>query len=322
MDQKPLLEIKQLKKYYPVTAGLFSKQIGFIKAVDNVSLTLEQGKVIGLVGESGCGKSTLGKAVLRLEEPTSGRILYRGKDITGIKGEEMRSLRREMQIIFQDPDSSLDPRMTVGDSIMEGLLVHKTGNEAERRKRVEELIYKVGMESGQIEMYPHELSGGQKQRVGIARALALSPKFIVADEPVSALDVSIQAQILNLMLDIQNELNLSYLFITHDLSVIRYMADRVAVMYLGKIVEMANKKELFSNHRHPYTEALLSAVTSVKGQRKKRILLKGDVPSPLNPPSGCHFNPRCHRAGAICRETEPVLEEISPGHLVSCHFAK
>jgi len=322
MDQKPLLEIKQLKKYYPVTAGLFSKQIGFIKAVDNVSLTLEQGKVIGLVGESGCGKSTLGKAVLRLEEPTSGRIVYKGKDITGIKGEEMRSLRREMQIIFQDPDSSLDPRMTVGDSIMEGLLVHKAGNEAERRKRVEELIYKVGMESGQIEMYPHELSGGQKQRVGIARALALSPKFIVADEPVSALDVSIQAQILNLMLDIQQEMNLSYLFITHDLSVIRYMADRVAVMYLGKIVETADKKELFDNHRHPYTEALLSAVTSVKGKRKKRILLKGDVPSPLNPPPGCHFSPRCRRAGAICRETEPVLEEISPGHLVSCHFAK
>jgi oligopeptide/dipeptide ABC transporter ATP-binding protein len=319
--KNPLLEIRNLKKYYPVTAGLLSKEIGNIKAVDDVSFILEENQVIGLVGESGCGKSTLGKAILRLEEPTSGQVIYKGHDITHAHPGEMRSLRREMQIIFQDPDASLDPRMSAGDSIEEALLVHKIGNPGKRRDRVRELILKVGMEEGQLEMYPHELSGGQKQRIGIARALALNPRFIIADEPVSALDVSIQAQILNLMQDIQQELNLSYLFITHDLSVIKYIADSVAVMYLGKIVEIAGKQELFSHHAHPYTEALLSAVPDIRGEKKKRRLLVGDVPSPLNPPSGCHFRTRCYMTGPICSEKEPELREIVPGHFVSCHFA-
>ena len=319
MINQELLVINNLKKYYPVTAGLLSKHLGDIKAVDGVSFHLNEGEILGLVGESGCGKSTLGKTILRLEEPTGGQILYGGKDITKIRGEQMRALRREMQIIFQDPDSSLDPRMTVGDSVSEALLVQRLVDD-ERRNRLEELMQKVGLESEQIHMYPHELSGGQKQRIGIARALAVNPKLIVADEPVSALDVSIQAQILNLMLDIQKEMRLSYLFITHDLSVIKYMAHRVAVMYLGKIVEIADKKELFSHYCHPYTEALLSAVPSLKGEQKKRILLGGDVPSPLHPPKGCYFHTRCHRVLPVCSKTETELREVSQDHLVSCHL--
>jgi len=320
-EKNVLLEIKNLKKYYPVTAGLLSKQIGSIKAVDDVSFSLAEGQVIGLVGESGCGKSTLGKAILRLEEPTGGQIIYKGNDITAAHSSMMRLLRKEMQIIFQDPDSSLDPRMTAGDSIAEALVVHGIRTDSERRDRVNELIHKVGMEEVQLEMYPHELSGGQKQRIGIARALALNPRLIIADEPVSSLDVSIQAQILNLMQDIQKEMNLSYLFITHDLSVIKYIADTVAVMYLGKIVEIAPKKELFSHHAHPYTEALLSAIPDIRGERKTRRILSGDVPSPLNPPSGCHFRTRCHITGEVCREKGPELKEVAPGHYVSCHFA-
>lgn len=315
-----LLEVKKLKKFYPVTTGLLSAKVGDIKAVDDISFTLEDGEIMGLVGESGCGKSTLGKIILRLEEPTDGKIIYEGLDITKATREQMRALRRKMQIIFQDPDSSLDPRMTVGDSLAEALVIHRVLPEPEQLLRVEELMLKVGLEADQINLYPHELSGGQKQRIGIARALMLSPKLIVADEPVSALDVSIQSQILNLMLEIQREMNIGYLFITHDLSVIKYLASRIAIMYLGKIVEMADKKELFQNFLHPYTEALLSAVPDIKSGKKKRILLSGEVPSPLNPPSGCYFHTRCHRVMPICREIQPELVEVVPGHLVSCHL--
>jgi oligopeptide transport system ATP-binding protein len=314
------LDIKDLKKYYPVTSGLFSSHVGDVKAVDGVSFQIKEGEIVGLVGESGCGKSTLGRTILRLEQPTSGQILYRGTDIASISRKKLRGLRKDLQIIFQDPDASLDPRMTVGDSIGEGLIVHGMGSEKERMSRISELMAQVGLEPEQANLYPHEFSGGQKQRIGIARALAIDPMLIVADEPVSALDVSIQAQILNLMMDIQQELGLAYLFIAHDLSVIKYMAHRVAVMYLGKIVELAENRELFSSPLHPYTEALLSAVPRLKQKGSERLLLKGDVPSPLNPPKGCRFHPRCHRAMPVCSETEPELIEVSAGHHVACHL--
>jgi oligopeptide/dipeptide ABC transporter ATP-binding protein len=315
-----LIQIKNLKKYYPVTAGFFSRHIGDIKAVDGVTFDISEREIIGLVGESGCGKSTLGKTIPRLEESTSGEILYRGTNITKLDKKGLRELRREIQIIFQDPDASLDPRMTAGDSICEPLIVHNIGDEQKRMDRVAELMEQVGLESSQANMYPHEFSGGQKQRIGIARALAMNPKLIIADEPVSALDVSIQAQILNLMMDIQEKFGLAYLLIAHDLSVIRHMAHRVAIMYLGKIVELADKKEIFENPLHPYTEALLSAVPSFKPRDKDRILLRGDVPSPLNPPAGCHFHPRCHRVMPICNQQEPELAEVSAGHSVACHL--
>ena len=319
MNQK-LLEVKDLKKYYPVTTGLFNRHIGDVKAVDGVSLDAKVGEILGLVGESGCGKSTLGKTILRLEEPTSGEILYKGTDITKLDKKGLRELRKEIQIIFQDPDASLDPRMTVGDSICEPLTIHNVAGEKEQAERVADLMKQVGLEAGQASHYPHEFSGGQKQRIGIARALAINPKFIIADEPVSALDVSIQAQILNLMMDIQEQFCLTYLFIAHDLSVIKHMAHRIAVMYLGKIVELANKQDLFDNPLHPYTEALLSAIPSLKSKGKNRILLHGDVPSPLNPPSGCHFHPRCHRVLPVCSQREPALAEIAPGHFIACHL--
>jgi oligopeptide transport system ATP-binding protein len=320
MDKEILLQVNNLKKYYPVNAGIFPRHVGDIKAVDGVDFTMKKGEILGLVGESGCGKSTLGKTILRLEDPTEGQVLYKNVDIAGIHARELRELRKDLQIIFQDPDSSLDPRMTVGDSIGEAFVVHNIGTEKDREARIKELMEKVGLEGNQTGMYPHEFSGGQKQRIGIARALAVDPRLIVADEPVSALDVSIQAQILNLLLDLHNELDLSYIFIAHDLAVIYYIADMVAVMYLGKIVEMADKKELYKNPMHPYTEVLLSAVTQIKTGIKHRILLTGDVPSPLNPPPGCRFNPRCHRVMPVCREIEPKLVELSPGHKVACHL--
>jgi oligopeptide/dipeptide ABC transporter ATP-binding protein len=301
---------------------LFSSHAGDVKAVDGVSFQIKEGEIVGLVGESGCGKSTLGRTVLRLEQPTGGQILYRGTDIASISRKKLRGLRKDLQIIFQDPDASLDPRMAVGDSIGEGLTIHNLGDEKERMTRISELMMQVGLEPDQAILYPHEFSGGQKQRIGIARALAINPRLIVADEPVSALDVSIQAQILNLMLDIQRELGLAYLFIAHDLSVIKYMAHRIAVMYLGKIVELTENRELFSSPLHPYTEALLSAVPRLKQKGSERLLLKGDVPSPLNPPRGCHFHPRCHRVMQVCSEVEPELIEVSPGHQVACHLYK
>jgi oligopeptide/dipeptide ABC transporter ATP-binding protein len=318
MSQKVMLDIINLKKYYPVTAGLLSKHVADVKAVDDVTFQVLEGEILGLVGESGCGKSTLGRTILRLEEPTSGKILYRGKDIAGIHKAGLKELRKQLQIIFQDPESSLDPRMTVGDSIGEALIIHNIADEEGRMNRIAELMEQVGLDEKQAELYPHEFSGGQRQRIGIARALAISPGLIVADEPVSALDVSIQAQILNLMLDIQKQMGLTFLFIAHDLSVIKYMAHRVAVMYLGKIVELAVNRELFESPLHPYTEALLSAVPSLRAKGEKKILLSGDVPSPLNPPSGCRFHTRCHKAMPVCSQQEPELKEVSPGHHVAC----
>jgi len=315
-----LLDVRDLKKYYQVTGGLLSAHVGDIKAVDGVSFAIREREVLGLVGESGCGKSTLGRTILRLEEPTGGNILYRGMDITRLDRKGLRELAREVQMIFQDPDASLDPRMTAGDSIGEPLTIHKVGNERGRMLRVAELMEQVGLDARQVSHYPHEFSGGQKQRIGIARALAMNPRLIIADEPVSALDVSVQAQILNLMTDIQKQYGLAYLFIAHDLSVIRHMAHRVAIMYLGKIVELAGNQEIFENPLHPYTEALLSALPSCKPKARERILLRGDVPSAMNPPAGCRFHTRCHRVLAICNREQPELVEISRGHFVACHL--
>ncbi len=311
----PLVEVKELKKYHPAGQGtLFSKNRGEVRAVDGVSFTISEGETLGLAGESGCGKSTLGRTILRLEEPDSGSIVFRGTDIT--HSGELKWWRKEAQMIFQDPKSSLDPRMTVGNSIEEALIIHDMGDEKERERRVEELMLKAGLEPDLMTRYPHELSGGQQQRIGMARALAVGPKLIVADEPVSALDVSVQAQILNLLSDLKKELGLSYLFIAHNLWVIRYISDRVAIMYLGKLVELADKKEIFQSPLHPYTEALLSSLPGKKG----RIHLKGEVPSPVNPPSGCRFHPRCPKRFGICDRSEPEWREMERGHYVMCHL--
>jgi len=315
-----LLEVDDLKKYYPVTGGLLSRHLGDVRAVDGVSFYIKEGETLGLVGESGCGKSTLGRAILRLEEPTEGRIIYRGTDITKLGKKELRELRKEIQIIFQDPQSSLDPRMTIGQSIGEGLLIHGIGDDRARVKRVDEILELVGLEAQHALRYPHEFSSGQRQRIGIGRSLTVSPRLIIADEPVSALDVSIQAQILNLMLDLRREFGLAYLFIAHDLSVIRQISHRVAVMYLGKIVELAERGEFFQNALHPYTEALLSAILDIRQKGKTRILLPGSVPSALNPPSGCRFHTRCHRVLPICHQEEPNLKDVGGEHLVACHL--
>jgi oligopeptide transport system ATP-binding protein len=313
----PLIEVKNLKKYHPLRQGsLFSKKRYEVKAVDDVSFDISKGETLGLVGESGCGKSTLGRSILRLEEPDSGSILFRGADITHLNMGDLKWWRKEAQMIFQDPKSSLDPRMTVGNSLEEALIIHDLGDHRERKKSVNELMFKVGLEPDLITRYPHELSGGQQQRIGIARALAASPRLIIADEPVSALDVSVQAQILNLLADLKKELGLSYLFIAHNLWVIRYISDHVAIMYMGKIVEIADKKGIFESPLHPYTEALLSSHPGKKG----RILLKGEIPSPLNPPSGCRFHPRCPRRFEACNMSEPELKEIKKGHFVMCHL--
>jgi len=321
MPNDRLIEVQDLKKYYPVTAGLLARQVAEVKAVDGVSFCIMEGKTLGLVGESGCGKSTLGRILLRLEEPTAGKVLYEGNDIMTWDKRQLKEMRKEVQMIFQDPQSSLDPRMTIGDSIGEALLIHGMKNERERLERVEELLKQVGLEPEYAIRYPHEFSGGQKQRIGIARALAVNPKLIVADEPVSALDVSVQAQILNLTMDLQREFGLAYLFIAHDLSVIGHVSDRIAVMYLGKIVELADKIELFNHPLHPYTEALLSAIPIPDPhQKRKRILLQGEVPSPVNPPSGCRFHTRCPRTMKLCPKEEPTLQRLERDHLVSCHL--
>lgn len=315
-----LLSVRNLKKYYRVTAGLIPRHIGDIKAVDGVSLDIQQGEVLGLVGESGCGKSTLGRTIMRLEEPTGGDIYFNDADVTRMDRDGLRRLRGKMQIVFQDPDSSLDPRMTVGDAIEEALIIHDVKEPSVRVAKVQSLLERVGLEAGFAERYPHEFSGGQRQRIGIARALAMDPQLIIADEPVSALDVSVQAQVLNLLMDIRDKDGLTYLFISHDLSVVKYISNKVAVMYLGKIVEVADREEFFRNPLHPYTEALLSAIPSLRPKDKKRILLKGDVPSPLNPPSGCNFHTRCHRVMPVCSQQEPRLNEVAPGHGVACHL--
>lgn len=314
-----LLEVKNLKKYYPITRGLLGRHVGDVRAVDGVSLFVREKEALGLVGESGCGKSSLGRTILRLEEPTSGQILFQGKDITGLRSGALKGFRSEAQMIFQDPQSSLDPRMMAGDSVGEALLIHGVKDEEERWKKVGQLLEKVGLEAEHAWRYPHEFSGGQKQRIGIARALAVNPKLIVADEPVSALDVSIQAQILNLLSDLQGDFGLSYIFIAHDLAVVRHISHRIAVMYLGRVVELCESKMLFDSHLHPYTEALLSSVPVPDPHIKKtRILLKGDVPSAANIPHGCRFHPRCHKRFEPCDTVEPHLFEYQPGHWVEC----
>jgi oligopeptide/dipeptide ABC transporter ATP-binding protein len=318
---QPVIEVKDLKKHFPVRKGLLRRTVGQVYAVDGISFTIGEGETLGLVGESGCGKTTAGRAVLRLTEPTSGAIEVNGEDITKLSKAEMRPYRRQMQIVFQDPFSSLNPRMVVGDIVGEPLSVHGVARGKELKEQVAALFQRVGLRPAQMANYPHQFSGGQRQRIGIARALALGPKLIVADEPVSALDVSIQAQVINLLTDLQRERQLSYLFISHNLAVVEYISHRIAVMYLGRIVEYADTKSIFTRGQHPYTEALLSAVpVPDPAIKRKKIVLQGDVPSPVKPPPGCHFHTRCPYAVARCRVESPLLREIAPGHHVSCHL--
>ncbi len=316
----PLVEVEGLRLHFPVRGGLLGRPIGAVKAVDGVSLSVEEGETLGLVGESGCGKSTLGRTILRLLEPTAGTLRFRGKDVTHASQRELRPLRREMQMIFQDPYASLNPRMTVGDIVGEAFTIHGLAKGAELRAKVRDILERCGLRAEHEARYPHEFSGGQRQRIGIARALAVSPRLVVADEPISALDVSIQAQIVNLLLDLQRELGLTYLFVSHDLKVVQYIADRVAVMYLGKLAELGRAEDVYERPSHPYTRALLSAVpTTDPTRRKQRVILEGDVPSPLRPPPGCTFHPRCPEAGERCAREAPALYQLGkPGHVAAC----
>ncbi len=321
-----LLDVKDLVMHFPLTQGIiFQRKVGAVRAVDGISFQIKRGETLGLVGESGCGKSTTGRAILQLYKPTAGLVNFEGQELTKLKGEQMRRMRRKVQMIFQDPYASLNPRMTVGSIIGEPLEIHNLAKGREKQQRVQELLSVVGLNPYFANRYPHEFSGGQRQRIGIARALAVNPSFIVCDEPISALDVSIQAQIINLLEELQNEFGLTYLFIAHDLSVVRHISDRIAVMYLGKIVELADRLDLYQNPLHPYSKALLSAVPipdPVIERKRERIILTGDVPSPVNPPSGCRFHTRCPIAADICRVDEPAFREITPGHWAACHFAE
>lgn len=322
-DKQPLLDVRALKKYFPITQGIiFQKEIGAVKAVDDISFFIHRGETLGLVGESGCGKTTTGRTIMQLYPPTAGQVLFEGQDLTQLKGKQMRSLRKQIQMIFQDPYASLNPRWTIARIIAEPIIVHKVAQDKSKTERVEELLELVQLNTKYLNRYPHEFSGGQRQRVGIARALASDPEFIICDEPISALDVSIQAQIVNLLEDLQEKLNLTYLFIAHDLSMVRHICDRVAVMYLGVIVELANRDDLYDNPLHQYTKALLSAVPIPDPRTtraRKRIILEGDPPSPSEPPLGCRFHPRCPVAEAECKTEEPVWREISKDHWVKCH---
>jgi oligopeptide transport system ATP-binding protein len=317
-----LVQVRDLKMHFPITQGiLFQRRIGAVKAVDGLTFDIMRGETLGLVGESGCGKSTTGRAILQLYRPTAGEVYYDGQNLTQLKGEQLRQMRRRMQMIFQDPYASLNPRMTVGDIIGEPLVVHGLAKGADRKERVQELLRIVGLNPYFVNRYPHEFSGGQRQRIGVARALAVEPDFIVCDEPISALDVSIQAQVINLLEELQAEYNLTYMFIAHDLAVVRHISDRIAVMYLGKIVELTDRKELYENPLHPYTQALLSAIPipdPVVEETRQRIILEGDVPSPVNPPVGCNFNTRCPVAMDVCREREPDFVDVGGGHWVAC----
>lgn len=317
-----LVVVENLKKYFPIRSGLLQRVSAQVKAVDGVSFTIKRGETLGLVGESGCGKTTVGRTLLRLIPSSGGSVRFAGQDVFDLRGSNLKEMRRDMQIVFQDPYSSLDPRMPVGESIMEGLVVHKIGTPQERWERVINLLRMVNLEDFHAKRYPHEFSGGQRQRIGIARALALDPKFIVADEPVSALDVSVQAQVLNILMDLQEQLGLTYLFVAHNLSVVEHISTRVAVMYLGKMAELAGRDEIFENPLHPYTQALMSAIPiadpKMAGSRA-RIILEGDVPSPINPPVGCHFHPRCRYAiKGVCDKEEPIFKDYGDGHFVAC----
>jgi len=325
MENNHLVDVQNLKMYFPVTAGVFRRKVADVKAVDNVSFYVKKGETLGLVGESGCGKTTTGRCILQLYDITEGKVFFNGKDLTKMDAKTLRRMRRDMQLIYQDPFASLDPRMTAGEIIGEPLLVHKVVKGKEYRKQVRELLEMVELTAAMADRYPHEFSGGQRQRIGIARALALRPEFIVCDEPVSALDVSIQAQVIMLLMKLREELNLTYLFIAHDLSVVRNISDRVVVMYLGRIVETTSSDDLYANPLHPYTISLLSAVPipdPVVDRNRERIILKGDVPSPMNPPSGCPFHPRCFKAIDRCAEEVPELRTISGEHQVACHLVE
>lgn len=320
-----LLEVKGLKMYFPITRGIIvQRHVGDIKAVDDISFQVRRGETLGLVGESGCGKSTTGRAILQLYRPTDGQVLFKEEDLTKLKGEVLRRKRREMQMIFQDPYASLNPRMTVGGIVSEPLEVHNIfATRKERQERVQELLRVVGLNPYFVNRYPHEFSGGQRQRIGVARALAVNPEFIVCDEPISALDVSIQAQIINLLQDLQSEFGLTYLFIAHDLSVVRHISDRIVVMYLGKLGELADQAELYANPLHPYTQALLGAVPipdPVIEEKRQRVILEGDVPSPANPPKGCNFSTRCPQVMDICHQEDPEFKDLGDGHWVACHL--
>lgn len=325
-DNNTLLRVENLVKHFPIKQGIIiQKQIGAVHAVDGISFEVRRGETLGLVGESGCGKSTTGRTVLQLFRPTSGSVHFDGVDLVNLKGEDLRKMRRKVQMIFQDPYASLNPRMTIGEIVGEPLVVHKVATQKEINERVANLLDLVGLNAAFSTRYPHEFSGGQRQRIGVARALALQPSFIVCDEPISALDVSIQAQVVNLLEDLQKQFNLTYLFIAHDLSMVRHISNRVAVMYLGVIVELANRDELYLKPLHPYTQALLSAVPipdPVADAKRERVILKGDVPSPVNPPSGCRFRTRCPIAEDVCAESRPEFREIKPGHFVACFFAE
>jgi peptide/nickel transport system ATP-binding protein/oligopeptide transport system ATP-binding protein len=319
LQKKELIVVSNLVKYFPVRAGLLQRVVDWVQAVDDVGFTIREGETLGLVGESGCGKTTIGRTMLRLLEPTSGTVLYNGTDVFKLPGSQMKGMRRNMQIIFQDPYASLDPRMPIGESVMEGLNVHGIGTRRERFETMIETLKKVGLEDYHARRYPHEFSGGQRQRIGIARALALRPRFIICDEPVSALDVSIQSQVLNILKDLQQEFGLTYLFIAHNLSVVEHISDRVAVMYLGKMVELTSREELYREPLHPYTQALMSAIPIPDPTLKReRIILKGDVPSPLHPPKGCRFHPRCPVAVEQCSREEPKFGEMRPDHWAAC----
>ncbi|MFD1736984.1 ABC transporter ATP-binding protein [Bacillus salitolerans] len=319
--KKTLLEVKDLKQYFPIKGGLFGRTVNHVKAVDGVSFDIYEGETVSIVGESGCGKSTTGRAILRLDEPTGGEIRFQGDDLLSLNKRQMREKRKDLQVIFQDPYASLNPRQTVGRIIEEAMEILNTVPKKDRTNRTIELLEQVGLRGDMINRYPHEFSGGQRQRIGIARALAVNPKLLICDEAVSALDVSVQAQVLNLLKKLQKEYQLTYLFISHDLGVVRHISDRVIVMYLGNIVEIANKKSLFDNPQHPYTRALLSAIPEpTRKNRRERMILTGDVPSPINPPSGCRFHTRCPMATDACRTNDQQLREVEPGHFVACHL--